>query len=387
MSGRGRICFHHPYLYPIFSGDTVEFAGGAEVQQGLLARGLSRLGFEVTGVTADYGQPARMDVDGVTLFRSYPVSGGIPILRFFHPRLSRTVAALIRANADVYYVRGSGLFAGVTYDVARLRGAALVLATAHDADVVRSLPLQTNPRDRWWHRRALRGAHTRIVQTEAQRERLQHEFGLASTVVPNAVELPDPPLDPGRRGAVVWLGTYKPAKRPEWFTALARALPEYRFIMSGVIPPPPDTLEAWRSARAAASACPNLEVRGFVPHARLRELFGEACLFVHTSPMEGFPNTLLEAWAHSLPSVTVVDPDGVGRREGLGTVVQDLDTLTHAVRDLMEDPEARRVAGTRARTYVRSEHAPDRTLARLAEILDHAVASVRARRAAPGRMG
>lgn len=387
MSGRGRICFHHPYLYPVFSGGAVEFAGGAEVQQGLLARGLCRLGFEVSGVTADYGQPARMEVDGVTLFRTYPVSGGIPILRFFHPRLTRTVAALRRADAEVYYVRGAGLFAGVTYDVARLRGAALVLATAHDTDVLRSLPLQTNPRDRWWHRRALRGAHTRVVQTETQRATMQRELGLASTVVRNAVEVPDRPVDPGSHGAVVWLGTYKPAKRPEWFTALARALPDHRFIMSGVIPPPPDTPAAWRSAQAAAGACPNLEVRGYLPHARLRELFGEACLFVHTSPMEGFPNTLLEAWAHGLPSVTVVDPDGVARREGLGAVVHDLDALIHAVRDLMEDPDARRVAGARARDYVRSEHAPDRTLSRLAEVLDRAVASVRARRAASGRVG
>lgn len=387
MSGRGRICFHHPCLYPVFSGGAVEFAGGAELQQGLLARGLSRLGFEVTGVTADYGQPVRMEVDGVTLHRAYPATGGIPILRFFHPRLTRTVAALIRADADVYYVRGAGLFAGVTYDVARLRGAALVLATAHDTDVLRSLPLQANPRDRWWHRRALRGAHTRIVQTETQRERMQREFRLASTVVPNAVELPDPPVDPRRRGAVVWLGTYKPAKRPDWFTALARALPEYRFIMSGVIPSPPDTPAAWRSAQAAARTCSNLEVRGYLPHARLRELFGEACLFVHTSPVEGFPNTLLEAWAHGLPSVSVVDPDGVARREGLGSVVHDLDALIRAVRDLMEDPEARHAAGTRARHHVRSEHAPDRTLARLAEILDRAVASVRARRAAAGRTG
>ncbi len=387
MSARGRICFHHPYLYPVFSAGTVEFAGGAEIQQGLLARGLSRRGFDVTGVTADYGQPARMEVDGVTLFRTYPVSGGIPILRFFHPRLTRTVAALIQANADVYYVRGSGLFAGVTYDVARLRRAALVLATAHDADVLRTLPLQTNPRDRWWHRRALRGAHTRVVQTEMQRERLQREFRLASTVVPNAVELPSQPVDPGRHGAVIWLGTYKPAKRPEWFTALARALPEYRFIMSGVIPPPPDTTAAWRSARATVTSCPNLDVRGFLRHARLIELFGEASLFVHTSPMEGFPNTLLEAWAHGLPSVTVVDPDGVARREGLGAVVHDLDGLIHAVRGLMEDPQARRAAGARARTYVRAQHDPDLVLGRLAEILDHAVARVRARRAARGRIG
>ena len=98
---RGRVCFHVPYLYPLVSGG-VGYTGGLEVQQSLLARGLAREGFEVSVVTCDYGQPARITHEGVTYIRSFPPHAGLPGVRFFHPRLSRTVAALHAAAADFF---------------------------------------------------------------------------------------------------------------------------------------------------------------------------------------------------------------------------------------------------------------------------------------------
>jgi len=313
MSGRGRICFHAPYLYPLFSRGAVEFAGGAEVQQALLARGLARAGFEVSAVTCDYGQARELVVDGVRLLRSHPPSGGVPVLRFFHPRLSRALGALRRAEAEVYYTRGLGVPAGEAFEVARWTHAAFVLGTQHDHDARRALALHRSPRDRWWARRVLRGADAIVAQTEVQRGLYRDEFGRGSEVIPNLVEPPAAAVDAGRPGAVVWFATYKRAKRPEWFLELARRLPEQRFLMCGAKPVPPDTSEAWEEARAAARVAPNLEVRGFVARDGLGALFEGAALFVHTSPVEGFPNTLLEAWAHGLPGVAAVDPDGIIR--------------------------------------------------------------------------
>jgi len=374
------VCLHAPYAWPLFTAGRVEFTGGAEVQQVALARGLARRGFSVSLVSCDYGQPPIVEVDGLTVFRSFPPAVGLPVVRFFHPRMSRTLAALAAADAEVYYVRGAGLMAGVTWDVARLRGAAFVLGAAHDHDARRSLPLLGTPRDRWWYRRALRGADAVIAQTEAQRALFADEFGRASEVIPNLVEPPAAPVDAGRDGAVVWLATYKPSKRPEWFTELARRLPRYRFVMCGVVPIPPETRDAWEAARRAAASCPNLEVRGYLDHVRLGELFADAALFVHTSPAEGFPNTVLEAWAHGIPSVTVVDPDGRTARESLGEVVGELPALVAAVERWMADPTRRREAGARARAYVLARHAPAAVLDRYAALLESLVSGVRERR-------
>lgn len=375
MSRPLRVCFHAPFLWPLWSDGSVPFTGGAEVQQARLSRGLAERGVDVTVVSCDFGQPSPVVVHGVRVLKSYRPGDGPPVLRFFHPRLTRSVAALRAADADVYYVRGGALEAGVTFETAHRGNRAFVFAAAHDHDALASLPLLANPRDRWWYRRALRGAHAVVAQSELQRTLFRSQFAIESEVVRNLVEVPRDSADPGADGAVVWLATYKSSKRPEWFVQLARALPAHRFVMCGVVPSAPQAQAEWRAAVAAATELPNLEVRGFVDHDRVEELHRGAALFVHTSPAEGFPNTVLEAWALGLPTVSCVDPDGVVARERLGEVVGDLPALVASVRDWMGAPERRREAGRRARAYAEGAHSPAAVLDQLADVFARAAAA------------
>lgn len=377
MSRNVRVCFHAPLLWPLWSDGAVAFTGGAEVQQARLARGLAARGFDVTIVSCDYGQPASVLKHGVRVLKSYRLDDGLPGVRFFHPRMTRTMGALLAADADVYYVRGGALAAGQAYDAARMRGATFVFGAAHDHDARAALPLLPNPRDAWWYRRALRGAHTILAQTRFQQDLFRTEFGLASQVLRNLVEVPAQAADPGRDAPVVWLATYKPAKRPDWFLSLARALPQHRFVMCGVVPIWPETTEAWERAQAAAAELPNLEVRGYLDQDAVAALMRDCALFVHTSPVEGFPNTVLEAWAAGVPSVTAVDPDGVVAREGCGEVVSDEAALVRAVGAWMADPARRRAAGARARAYTQREHAPEAVLSQLGDVFTRAAAAGR----------
>jgi glycosyltransferase involved in cell wall biosynthesis len=363
------VCFFAPYLWPAFSGGRIPFAGGAETQQRMLATGLAARGLEVVVATCDYGQGERVESQGITFLATHPPFAGLPGLRFLHPRLTGNLRALHRAAADVYYARGAGWSAAVAHHVARARRAAFVFGAAHDRDADPALPGVRGPRDRWAFRRALRDADLVVAQTAVQRERFARELGVAATVVPNPVELPARAADPAAGTALVWLSTYKPSKRPEWFVEIARRRPGMRCLMAGVVPPPPLTAEPFESARAAAAALPNLEVRGHVDHARIGELFAIAALFVHTSPAEGFPNTLLEAWAHGVPAVTAFDPDGILERERLGERVPDLDGLIAAVDRWWSEPARRAEAGARARAWVREHHAPDRVIDRFAALI------------------
>lgn len=380
MSSRGRITFFSEFVYPVLVPTGVPFAGGAEMQLAHIGAGLRDRGFEITFVTCDFGQPAEITVDGMRVLRTFARDQGRPVLRFFHPRLTRTVAALRRADADLYYVKGVGFAPGVAHDVARSRGAAFVAHCAHDEGCTRAGLAAMNVRDRWWYRRAIRGADLMLAQTDWQRQHLRSELGIASEVVPNLVEVPPRATDPGQHGPVVWLGTYKRAKRPDRFIELARALPEHRFVMTGVIPPPPLPQTYWEAARAAAGQIAHLEVHGFFPHGVINDLLSRASLLVHTSPEEGFSNVLLEAWAMGLPTVSFVDPDGLITREGLGAAVRDPAELERRVRELMADPAARRAAGARARSYVERRHAPSHVLDQLAGVMDRVLGELRSRR-------
>jgi len=366
-----KVCFHAPFLWPLWSENGLEFTGGAETQQAKLARGLAARGLAVTVVSCDYGQPSVVVVDGVRVIRTYRLSAGPPGVRFLYPRLARTIAALRRADADVYYVRGSGIEAGESYEVARASRKAFVFGAAHDNDALASMPALYGLRDRWWYRRALHGARTVVAQTEHQRRLFHDQHGIDAELVRNLVEVHgcEPAPD---ANTVVWLGTYKQSKRPDWFVELARALPALRFRMYGIVPIPPDTTAVWEATRRAAAELPQLEVHGYLNPARVAEFYRHAALFVHTSPAEGFPNTLLEAWACGVPSISCVDPDGRVALEGMGEVVGDLPALVRAVEGWMRDAGRRREAGAKARAYVAREHAPGATLDRLAEIFARA---------------
>jgi glycosyltransferase involved in cell wall biosynthesis len=378
--GRGRLCFHAPLLYPLLAGRRIEFAGGAQVQQVAMAEGLLRRGFAVSAVTYDYGQPEVEVRGGITLYRSLRVEQGLPGLRFLYPRLWKTLRALARAGAEVYYTRGQGLWCGVTCDLAHARGASFVMGVAHDDDVERRLRQLRNPRDRWMQRRALARADRVIVQNERQRETLRRDFGREGELVRSLVAVPERAVDAGAGSRVLWLATYAAAKRPGWFVELARRLPQHRFVMAGTLLPPPNPKDEWERCLGTARELPNLEVRGFVAREELDAFYRDAALFVHTSPAEGVPNAVLEAWARGVPSVTCVDPDGAAVGEVLGGLAADPAQLAAEVARWMADPAARRAAGGRARAHVRSLYDAERALDLLAGLFDREVAGVRARR-------
>jgi glycosyltransferase involved in cell wall biosynthesis len=363
-----------PYLYPVVSEGKVAIAGGIEVQLALLAKGLAERGFEVSVVTCDFGQPDDLVVHGYRLIKAWRPEQGLPVLRFLHPRLSKTIRALYRADADVYIVQGAGLEAGLTHEVAHAMGRPFQFVVAHDHDVMRDLPDVHGLRGRLWFRRAIAGAAGVVSQTEKQRRMLREAFGRESVVIMNPVEIPAVTASPAAGRRVVWVATYKASKRPEWFTRLAERHPELECVMAGVLPPPPLTDRDYRDALAVAARCPNLKVQGAVAHERIAEFLREAALFTHTSPAEGFPNVFLEAWSVGLPSVTCFDPDGIIAREGIGEQHDTFEAWEAAVLRWMADAPGRAAAGVRAREYARRVHGSGEIHDRFAAELDRLVA-------------
>ncbi len=376
MKRAPRVCVFAEFLYPVVSGGRVPFAGGIEVQLAHLGRGLAANGFDVVVVTCDFGQPDGLVVEGMRLLKSYPPRSGLPVLRFFHPRLTRGVAALRAADADLFLVQGASLWAGIVRDVARLLGRRFVWLVGHDHDVQAALPDVHGWRDRTWVRRAIHGADAIVSQTEKQRGMLLEAFGRESEVIANPVELPPEYriVDAAGAPSLVWLATYKPSKRPEWFTHFAERHPSVRCRMAGVIPVPPLTHECWDQARGVAERCPNLEVLPTIPHESIGEFLGGATLFAHSSPAEGFPNAFLEAWAHGLPTVTCFDPDGLIERERLGACREDYATWEAELERRIADPSLRAAEGARARAYVEARHAPGVIHGRMAALLRRVLA-------------
>lgn len=358
MNARPHICFVAPALYPVIAGSTsIESVGGAEVQQAILARTFQRAGYRVSVVTMDYGQPAEVDLDGIRVLSAYTPHGGLPGLRFLHPRISGLWRAMARADADIYYQRASGMATWLVGQFCALKRRSFVYAAASDGDFYPDLPLIRYGRDKWLYRRGVRLADAIVVQNSTQQQACAAQYGRSASIVPSC-HAPGGAACNDRAGYVLWAGTIKQLKRPELLVELARRLPAVRFRLVGG-----GDAAIMARLQAAAQTLPNLELTGFVPYAHIDAQFDGARLLVNTSEFEGFPNTFLQAWARGIPSVSFFDNGSVYQGQPVSHCVADLDAMAARVRTLMEDEAAWEHASALARDYFQAHHTPQAALA------------------------
>lgn len=356
-AARPHVCFIAPAIYPVLARSTsIRSVGGAEVQQAILARTLQRAGYRVSVITMDYGQPEHEVIDGIEVLRAHTPHGGLPVLRFLHPRITSIWSKMREADADIYYQRASGMLTWLVARFCRQHGSRFVFAAASDGDFYPHLPLIQYRRDKWFYRRGIKAADALVVQNPTQQRDCLAQFGRSSSIVPSCHELADGAgADP--RGYALWVGSIKALKRPELMLELARRLPQVRFRLVGG-----GDAALTAQLQAAARELPNLELAGFVPYALVDHEFDGARLFINTSEYEGFPNTFLQSWARGIPSVSFFDNGS--RRDGLPVThcVPDLDAMVAAIATLMRDDVQWQAASARARAYFQDQHTPQAAL-------------------------
>ena len=356
-----RLCFVAPKAYGLLSGDPrAPHIGGAEVQQCLVARGLSRRGHAISMVTLDVGQGDARVHDGVAAFRSYRERSGLPGVRFLWPRITSVWAAMGRADASVYYQRTSDSLTGVVAAFCRRRRRRFAFSVGEDSDCLPSLPNCRTRRERALYRYGLRHADVVVAQTRWQREALARSFGVLSVLIRSAAHDPGEPTDllRGERPRLLWAGRLAPQKRPELLIEVARRCPAIDFDVVGAR----SSGAPGEDIAAAAAGIPNLHLHGFVAHGQMGGFYERARALVCTSAREGFPNTFLEAWSRGRPVLTTLDPDDVVATERVGLVAADADGLAAAARRLTERHEEWQAMAGRARHYYVREHRPDRIL-------------------------
>jgi glycosyltransferase involved in cell wall biosynthesis len=358
--------------------------GGMQVQQTLLARALTRRGWEVSMVVTHHGQPDGATWDGIKTWRAYAPKAGIPIFRFIHPRWTSVWSALKRADADIYYVSGCSFLVGLVAMFARRYGRGLVYRVASISDCdPRTLRVKFW-RDRQLYSYGLRRADTVLAQTAEQQKILLASYARSSIVVE---PLQDPPGRCDRFDAreidVLWIGAIRPLKRPHLLLELARRLPDVSFAIAGG--PSSDNPALYEETRQQAGQLPNVRFLGSVPYHDVRALYESARVFVSTSEIEGFPNTWLQAWAHGAPVVAMLDPGNLLSEHRLGSLVGSVDDMAAAVFRLLNDPAEWAAASARCLQYSSSRSDEGAKMQPYLDALRSLGASVQAR--APENFG
>jgi glycosyltransferase involved in cell wall biosynthesis len=350
-----KVCIVSLNIVPFFVRTPESKFGGAETQAGFLARA-----FESAGATVGFVVANRQPCDALPYpsENAYFSREGWPGLRFLHPRLSGTLDALERADADVYYQRNAGAVTGTASWFCRRHGRVFVYGAGSDSDFSLRDVIIPSWRDRLMYMYGLRRADGVVVQNEQQAVACRAAIGREPRVIPNGIT-PSNGYAPGaEKGPVVaWVGALREVKQPAAFLELARRLPGIRFVMVGG-PVDSDPGHAAR-VREDAKSISNLTLTGRVSQDEVARILSQASVLVNTSRYEGFPNAFLEAWAAGLPIVSLVDVDDVIAREQVGVVCNDVDSLARELSGLMDDPARRRQMGERARVLVERRYGAD----------------------------
>jgi glycosyltransferase involved in cell wall biosynthesis len=345
-----RICIVGLDSYGMLSGEgDLKYIGGESVQHVLLARAWRDLGHDVSMIVHDEGQGPRRVVDGITALAAHTRKGGIPGLRFFHPRASGLVSALSAADADIYYQSPAGANTGITAWYCGMTGRRFIFRVASDTDCEKSHARIRFLRDRMLYDFGLRRADLIAAQTQYQARLLSENHGLDSSVINMMVEPPSRVTAQNKDIDVLWVSNLRALKRPELALELARQLPDVHFTLAGG--PMPGGQTYFDDVAAAAARLPNVTMLGPVRYADTGKLFDRARIFLNTSSIEGFPNTFLQAWIRAVPVVSFFDPDGLVNRLQLGRIASSLDDMREAIRGLLDVHTYRENIGQRAREF------------------------------------
>jgi len=356
-----------PVLLPGFDAFRV---GGEEVQQSLLASALSRMGYVVSVVSMDYGQGDRSVHNGVTVFKAYRRDGGLPVLRFLHPRLTSLWSALRRADSNVYYTSCAGFHVGVLALFCRIHGRKFIYRVAHDYDCDPSRLLIHLARDKFLYEYGLRQAHTILAQSERQRALLLENYGLSSQLAAMLVEKPHRRLARHERDIdLLWVNNIRRIKRPDRVLDLAECLPDLKVHMVGGAHEP----ELYNQVKARAFRLPNVVFHGAVPYREVGRLYDRSHLLINCSEAEGFPNSYLQSWIRGIPVVAFFDPDGLIRHEGLGVQVGTLEEMVCSVRHLLSSESALEECSARCVDFMRRRYSDEDVVSPYTSAIENAM--------------
>jgi glycosyltransferase involved in cell wall biosynthesis len=352
-----RICIIAHNAFGALSGGRQGHVGGAERQTALLAHWLAERGHEVSFITWDEGQPDGAMLGRVKNLKVSSADAGVPVIRFFHPRMTGLFAAMRRADAEIYYHNSAEYVTGLAAWWCRKNARRFAYSVASDVACQQELPAMSKPHERFLYRYGVRHTDLLIVQTERQRRMLKEGFGAEAVMLP--MPCPGPPntevTTAKEFGAprIVWVGRVADMKRLEWLLDIAERLPTLPF---DVVAANMDNSSYAQGLYARAQQMPNVHWLGALPRERMPEVYQKAFCLCCTSSYEGFPNTFLEAWSYGRPVVTSFDPDKLVATRKLGIVAADVEGLVKGIQLLVQSRDEWQKMSHNALAYFESNH-------------------------------
>jgi glycosyltransferase involved in cell wall biosynthesis len=199
-----------------------------------------------------------------------------------------------------------------------------------------------------WEKTVLRCDHL-FSNARSVQQSLETEYRLRSAIVPTGVDTkffcPHPKPQPNTRPVVLFVGSLRPFKQPNFMLDLAQEFPQADFHLAG-----DGQMAQELRERVLKENLKNVQLLGTLAPEALREQYQGADVFVFPSTWEGSPKVILEAAACGLPVIarTNYQPETVF--DGATGYLVNSDTqLFERTEELLSRPELRRQLGAAGR--------------------------------------
>ena len=337
--------------------------GGGELQIALLAKALVKLGHEVVVVDHKVSKDFITE-DGIKVISIKGYNNGIRILRTLTHRLRLIYTSLKQQEADVYYCRVRDFRHILAFWASRKVKAKFILGLASDIDVMNlrtrlKYLFLNNIGSLWWFFNSilseivyswlLRNSDLVLVQHIGQKNMLLKK-NIKSKVFYNLIDLSQIPIvtNPSQQD-FCYVGSLDQRKGCAEFYEIMKKSPSSTFKVIGA--PRDKTGQKYYGKLKLSN---NVTLLGRLNHCETLFQITNSKAMISTSPMEGFPNTFIEAWACGIPVLSLhFDPGNIIEKEKLGIIARgDKALLINALVNIRSTPEF----VNRGKAYVERNH-------------------------------
>jgi glycosyltransferase involved in cell wall biosynthesis len=338
-------------------------SGGSELQCALLAKALAKSGLEVVIIDTHINEDFITE-DGIKVFRIKGWNKGIRFLRMLTHRIPSLYLSLRDQKADIYYCRMRDFLNLLAFWAARKANSKFILAMASDLDALGfKMRLKyfyiPNFRSFWWlfsgifieivHPWLLRNSDVVFVQHEGQKQILLKKR-IKSVIVPNLIDLrKQSDINSTIHNDFIYVGALDKRKGFAEFFDLVKKSSMHTFKVIGL---PRDKTGFFYYKQLQSFK--NVTLLGVLSHSDTLYQIANSKGLISTSPMEGFPNIFLEAWAFGIPVLSLYfDPGGVIKKEELGDVANgNIELLLSS----MNTTHYSEMFAVRSKSYINHNH-------------------------------
>lgn len=271
---------------------------------------------------------------------------------------------LTKVEPDFVICRGSGRYLYVLSALTELLKIKLVFWGAHDVNFVPGKDIVNGSvRYTKLYRKSIKRVDYFITQNRFQADTLEENYRRNSLTLANVWMPGEEHSACPKTYDFIWVANLRKWKRAEWFIRAAVNHPDYKFAIAG------GSLDAsyYEEMKNWADKVQNLDFLGPQPFKKVNELISSSRVLCCTSVHEGFPNTFVQAWAHSVPVISTVNPSDVIAKNKLGILCSDEASFNDAVGTILKDGQSYAAYIDNIRSYFHQNHDADTAYIKLAQ--------------------